>query len=404
MRIRRGPATVTGDADRIQPLLRDAGGKARKVVPGARRPTSDRRHHEALAERGWLLSEVFSSIRRARRHRRGDRARGTGARRAGERDHAHRGDRRHAGPGRRTCARPTRPPAPRVRRARARAPSARCTRPRRATGPGRSSARAWDWFVESIKGEPHASDADGYWSLWINNRYADLGLCGTEVQEGDKILLAPRIELPILDLTAGARRRRPRGQPVTVDVHAYGVSSTRLPSTTPFDGPAEGATVTAAARPPGGRRRQGAAHLRDRPAAWPCRPPRPGTCAPPCARVDGARRRAGVPPPPAAGAGAGHDGAGRRVLLRRSPTARSSPARKAPRELSGTVSADPSGLRSVRLSIRRQKGGKCWTYRDTTERFKRHRCGGKWYFRIGDRAEWSYLLPRKLPRGATPSA
>ena len=53
----------------------------------------------------------------------------------------------------------------------------------------------------------------------------------------------------------------------------------------------------------------------------------------------------------------------------------------------------------MRLSILRRKGGKCWTYRDTTERFKRHRCGGKWYFRIGDRAEWSYLLPRKLPKG-----
>ena len=73
--------------------------------------------------------------------------------------------------------------------------------------------------------------------------------------------------------------------------------------------------------------------------------------------------------------------------------------RKAPRELRGTVAEDPSGLRSVRLSILRRKGGKCWTYRDTTERFKRHRCGGKWYFRIGDRAEWSYLLPRKLPKG-----
>jgi hypothetical protein len=73
--------------------------------------------------------------------------------------------------------------------------------------------------------------------------------------------------------------------------------------------------------------------------------------------------------------------------------------RRAPRELSGTVSPDPSGLRAVRLSIHRRVGARCWTYRDTTERFKRHRCGGSWYFRIGDRAEWSYLLPRKLPAG-----
>ena len=34
-----------------------------------------------------------------------------------------------------------------------------------------------------------------------------------------------------------------------------------------------------------------------------------------------------------------------------------------------------------------------------SERFERHRCGGSQSFRIGDRADWSYLLPKRLPKG-----
>jgi len=73
--------------------------------------------------------------------------------------------------------------------------------------------------------------------------------------------------------------------------------------------------------------------------------------------------------------------------------------KRAPRELRGTVSADPSGIKSVRLSILRKRRGRCWAFDGAGERFKRHRCGGSRSFRIGDRAEWSYLLPKRLPRG-----
>ena len=61
--------------------------------------------------------------------------------------------------------------------------------------------------------------------------------------------------------------------------------------------------------------------------------------------------------------------------------------------------ADPSGLKSVRLSILRKRSGRCWAFDGDSERFERHRCGGSRSFRIGDRAEWSYLLPKRLPRG-----
>ena len=69
---------------------------------------------------------------------------------------------------------------------------------------------------------------------------------------------------------------------------------------------------------------------------------------------------------------------------------------RGPRELRGTVSADPSGIKSVRLAITRRKGDRCWTFAGGRERFVRHRCGGWKSFKIGDRADWSYLLPERL--------
>ena len=63
------------------------------------------------------------------------------------------------------------------------------------------------------------------------------------------------------------------------------------------------------------------------------------------------------------------------------------------------MAPDPSGLLSVRLSIARKAHGHCWAFDGATERFKRHRCGGSRSFRIGDREEWSYLLPKRLGRG-----
>ena len=73
--------------------------------------------------------------------------------------------------------------------------------------------------------------------------------------------------------------------------------------------------------------------------------------------------------------------------------------KRAPRRIAGTVTPDPSGLLSVRLSILRKRGDRCWTFDGARERFERHRCGGRDSFRIGDRADWSYLLPARLRRG-----
>ena len=72
---------------------------------------------------------------------------------------------------------------------------------------------------------------------------------------------------------------------------------------------------------------------------------------------------------------------------------------RAPRKLAGRVTPDPSGLAEVRLSIKRRVDGRCWRYSGSNERFKRSLCDGWRSFAIGDRAEWSYLLPRRLGKG-----
>jgi hypothetical protein len=73
--------------------------------------------------------------------------------------------------------------------------------------------------------------------------------------------------------------------------------------------------------------------------------------------------------------------------------------KRAPRKIAGRVTPDPSGLKEVRLSIKRRVDGRCWRYHGVQERFKRRPCDGWRSVAIGDRAEWSYLLPKRLGKG-----
>lgn len=73
-----------------------------------------------------------------------------------------------------------------------------------------------------------------------------------------------------------------------------------------------------------------------------------------------------------------------------------------PRELSGKVANDGSGVADVRLRLTRTDGRKCATYDGKTEKFKAlKKCGashGAW-FSVGAKQEFTYLLPSKLGRG-----
>ena len=67
----------------------------------------------------------------------------------------------------------------------------------------------------------------------------------------------------------------------------------------------------------------------------------------------------------------------------------------------GAVQPDGSGLLMVKLRLTRDDNGRCSTYSVKRERFVPVRCGAShgWWFRIGDRSDWEYLLPSALPRG-----
>jgi hypothetical protein len=69
-----------------------------------------------------------------------------------------------------------------------------------------------------------------------------------------------------------------------------------------------------------------------------------------------------------------------------------------PRELRGSFS-DSSGVKVVKLRLTKRAGKKCWYFSGKQERFRGTRCGRGSYFTIGDRADWSYLLPAQLGPG-----
>ncbi len=72
---------------------------------------------------------------------------------------------------------------------------------------------------------------------------------------------------------------------------------------------------------------------------------------------------------------------------------------RGPRLLRGTIAADPSGIARVNLSLTRERRGKSWYFSGRSERFRRQPRGRSVFFSIGDRQDWSYLLPRRLGTG-----
>ena len=73
--------------------------------------------------------------------------------------------------------------------------------------------------------------------------------------------------------------------------------------------------------------------------------------------------------------------------------------RRAPRELRGRASADPSGLWAVKIRLTRRLGGTCWYFSGSKERFLKRTCGKQHAFKVAEATDWSYLLPARLPRG-----
>ena len=257
------------------------------------------------------------------------------------------------------------------------------------------------WFVETIRGETHASTQQGYWALYINHAASSLGICGAELQEGDAVLIAPDTAGPVLRLSGLPATAAP-GASVTVRVDAY--SPPVYPATDTTLSPAAGTTIsfggatTTTAADGTAQLTFTGAGVRTVQATKPghVRSTTESVCL-----TDGADGSCGTPLPAGSvlGTGDANDRTAPFASFSRLTFLKVFGRKRAPRKLTGSVTPDPSGLKEVRLSIMRRVGGRCSAFDGASERFRRGRCGAWRSFSIGDRAAWSYLLPKRLPRG-----
>jgi hypothetical protein len=263
----------------------------------------------------------------------------------------------------------------------------------------RATAGAWegDWFgagngyfVDTIRGE--SSDTNStFWNFWLNYQPSSMGLCQVELDPGDDVLV-------FIDCFANCNPRVPLRLSRVPSTAAPGGSASVLVET--FSGssavPAAGATVRVGSRAyttgADGIARvtfsgRGPVSVRATKADSV-----PSATEQTCVTTgsDGACGSVSPSPPDTTAPLAAIDGIrpGQRFSRRR-----------APRELHGTASADPSGLWAVKIRLTRRLGKRCWYFSGTRERFLRRTCGKRYAFKVSDEPTWSYLLPRRLPRG-----
>lgn len=274
---------------------------------------------------------------------------------------------------------------------------------------------AFGFLLERVRGEtqtaPPNSDPAPFWSFWVNYRYQDQGICAAELQEGDDVLVFADC-FSATNKCASLTPLRIGGVPASV-APGHTISVKLEEFTTKFDPgtnttittpeAAENATISAAGQTVT-TGADGSAQLTiSAPGAVSIEATKAGrvrTAAVTCVTT-GADGSCGsqLPANAVLGTARAADETAPRASFARLKDGKVYKRKRAPRRIAGKVTADPSGLLSVRLSILRRTPTGCWAFDGERERFKPHRCGGRQSFRIGDRAQWSYLLPKRLPKG-----
>ena len=272
--------------------------------------------------------------------------------------------------------------------------------------------------IETINGVDVSFNGatNDYLAEYFNFAPAALGACSTEIRNGDQVLFAyANFGAPALRLSGGPALVAP-GQTARLTVVDGATGA-----------PVAGASVGGATTGADGTATVGPFATRG-PQAF--KASKPGTIRSNILGVcvsDGADGfcNSAVPgqpaPPPAPAAGCvttGDDGRcgtpDERPALGAITSVKEKqrfPRGEGPRTLAGTVDEKGSGVSKVRLRLTRsdqQFRGRdrrrkyCFTFDDRAERLElMSRCGaarGSW-FEVGDEAQWSYLLPSRLPRG-----
>jgi hypothetical protein len=258
----------------------------------------------------------------------------------------------------------------------------------------------WDRqaFTQTILGETHQFNDSDYWAEWLDTGSGyerGGGICTDVLKQGDEVVLlvdrspAPTFAPTVFPLDVeGVPAEARVGSAVTVTVVEYrsATGNTGEGDRTPV----AGATVRAgAATATTGADGRATLTLSQR-GAIRVKATRAGNAASGFETVDVGDIASSPAPPDTTAPLAAIDGIknGQRFSRRR-----------APRELHGTVSADPSGLWAVKIRLTRRAGKRCWYFSGTRERFLKRTCGKRYAFKVSDQPTWSYLLPRRLPRG-----
>ncbi|MDW5598307.1 hypothetical protein VSS74_28370 [Conexibacter stalactiti] len=237
--------------------------------------------------------------------------------------------------------------------------------------------RGLGYAVDAIDGVRPAS-ANDYWTLWVNDRSSLTGLCDTELQDGDELLLFVCTSGPDFNCTnapLGLVAPRTRNARPTVQVISFGPDGRTTP--------AAGATVSGGAAPVRADA-QGNARVTLKRGESTLRATRTGST--PSARLFCADGRCGSSDrtPPLLSVRGISDGQ------------TFAPAR-APRALRGVARGLDGGI--VELRLARRHDGRCTAYVGRIEDFVRCPRRGAPWFQAADRERWSYLLPARLAPG-----
>jgi hypothetical protein len=298
------------------------------------------------------------------------------------------------------------------------------------SGPWSTFGGVGTYTPEVIRSESHPFQSGGYWSVYVNGHFQNVGGCQVVVHDGDEVLWFASddpytagtggYDEPVI-LTAPAKLVPGQAFTVTVKDAVTTFDPNTFEGTTQLQ-PAQGATVTAGAASAttgadgtatltvadhgpvtivathGNRAPDRAVACSSDGADGFCGTTAtdaggqatPTSDAAPC-RTSGDDGRCGSPDKRAAYGFISSIATGKRYAKGHGP-----------RELTGRVDDEPSGIADVRLRLTRNDHGRCATYDGKREAFvAMKRCGaagGRW-FSAGTLAKWRYLLPERLGSG-----
>ena len=261
-----------------------------------------------------------------------------------------------------------------------------------------------DFFVQSIAGE--ASTPTQSWGYALNYKALEVGGCQQQVSPGDEVLFAydffggppDYLERPLLKLDGPGKAAT--GQPVALSADEFTLPPANGQPRDLQQGPAAGAAVAGAQTdqtgaaavtfPDPGLKRLKATRtgsIRSNTVLLCVSDTGTGDCGVPAGQLGSTADRGKVTDSVA-------------PVARISGPANGRKYRHGPRLLKGVVGDDPSGVREVKIALRRHvRGRSCQWFSGRRERFVGTHCKKVFFFAIGSNRNWSYLLPRALPPG-----